>query len=54
MNPDPAIFVIDITNIKKFSLLLFEGAFTLFFNDKKARRSHKALGITVFRTIFAW
>jgi hypothetical protein len=37
-----------------FSLLLFEGTFTSFFKDKKSKRSHKAVGIDVFLTSFAW
>jgi hypothetical protein len=36
-----------------FCLLLLEGTFTSFFKDKKSKRSHKAVGIKVFRTIFA-
>ncbi len=44
------------TNFKKkfFYLLLFEGTFTSFFKDKKSKRSHKAVEIKVFLTIFAW
>ncbi len=48
-DPDPAIFfVIKDANknyfVKKvFCLLLFEGTFTSFFEDKKAKRSHKAV-----------
>jgi hypothetical protein len=46
MNPDPAIFVIDLQDdnkklIKKFCLLLFEGTFTSFFKDKKSKRVTK-------------
>jgi hypothetical protein len=56
-----AIFVIDLQDATKktnffqkfFCLLLFEGTFT-FFKDKKSKRSHKAVGIKVFITIFAW
>jgi hypothetical protein len=51
MDPDPAIFVIDLQDANKklnkkklFCLLLFE----------KSKRSHKAVGIKVFLTIFAW
>jgi hypothetical protein len=51
-DPDPAIFVIDL-QIKFFCLLLFEGAFTSFFKDKKSKRSHRTVGIKVFLTIFA-
>ncbi len=39
---------------KFFCLLLFEGTFASFFKDKKSKRSHKAVGIKVFLTIFAW
>ncbi len=39
---------------KVFCLLLFEGTFTSVFKDKKSKRSHKAIGIKVFLTIFAW
>jgi hypothetical protein len=39
---------------KFFCLLLFEGTFTSFFKDKKSKISHKAVGIKVFLTIFAW
>jgi hypothetical protein len=60
-DPDPAIFIIDLqeankTNLKKkfFCLLLFEGTLTSFFKDKKSKRSHKAVGIKVVLTIFAW
>ena len=58
MDPDPdhAIFVIDLqeANKKIFFLLLFEDTFTLFYKDKKSKRCHKAVGIKVFLTIFAW
>jgi hypothetical protein len=57
--PDPAIFVIDLQDnnkkliLKKYvCLLLFEGTFTSFFNDKKSKRSHKTVAIKVFLTIF--
>ncbi len=36
---------------KNFCLLLFEGTFTSFFNNKKSKRSHKTVGIKVFLTI---
>ena len=47
MDPDPAIFVIDLQDADKktnflrkfFCLLLFEGTFTPFFKDKKAKES---------------
>jgi hypothetical protein len=48
-DPDPAIFP-SLT----FCWLLFEGTFTSFFKDKKSKRSHKAVEIKVFLTIFAW
>jgi hypothetical protein len=62
VDPDPAIFVIDLQDANKkqflkklFCLLLFEGTFTSFFKDKKSKRSHKAVpGVRVFLTIFAW
>jgi hypothetical protein len=62
MDPDPAIFVIDIqdanqkTNFvlkKVFCFLLFEGTFTSFFKDKKSKRSHKTVGIKVALSVFA-
>jgi hypothetical protein len=61
-DPDPAIFDIDLQDAKKntfffikfFCLLLFEGTFTSFFIDIKSKRSHKAVGIKVFPTIFGW
>ena len=51
LDPDPAIFVIDLQDISKklnflhnfFCLLLFEGTFTLFFKDKKSQKeSHNS------------
>jgi hypothetical protein len=62
MDPDPAIFVIDVQDDSKkiifskqfFCLLLFEGTFTSFFKDKKSKRNHKAAGFKVFLTIFDW
>jgi hypothetical protein len=57
MNPDPAIFVIDLQDanekliyIKVF--LLFEGKFTSFF--KESKRSHKIVGIEVFSFYFCF
>jgi hypothetical protein len=48
MDPDPAIFVIDLHEASKelifntlFCFLLFEGTFTLFFKDKKSERVTK-------------
>jgi hypothetical protein len=63
MDPDPAIFVIDPQDAKKkqiffkklFCLLLFQGTYIyIIFKDKKSKRSHKAVGIKIFFTIFAW
>jgi hypothetical protein len=61
VDPDPAIFVIDLQDASKklifltqfFCLLLFEGTFTSFFKDKKSKKSQKIVGIKVFPTIFA-
>jgi hypothetical protein len=59
MDPDPAIFIIDLQDankkqFKKDFLLHFEGTFTSFFNDKKkSKLSYKAVGSNVFLTIFA-
>jgi hypothetical protein len=56
-DPDPAIFLQDANKklIKKnfFCLLIFEGTFISFFEDKN-KKSHKTVGIKVFLTIFAW
>jgi hypothetical protein len=58
-DPDPAIFVIDLQDANKklikkvFCVLLFEGTFTTIFKDKKSKRSHKAVGIKIFLTLFA-
>jgi hypothetical protein len=59
MDPDPAIFALDLQDANKqliskkfFCLLLFEGKFTSFF--KKSKRRHKTLGIKVFLTNFAF
>jgi hypothetical protein len=60
-DPDPAIFVIDLPKMptkskffkKFFCLLLFEAMYIIF-KDKKSKRSHKAVGIKVFLTFFAW
>ncbi len=41
------------TNLKKvFCLLLFEGTFTLFFKDKKSKRSHKTVVFIGFSYYF--
>jgi hypothetical protein len=61
MDPDPSIFITDLQDANKklifsnkfFCILLFEGTFTSFFKDKKAKRSHKTVEIKVFLTIFA-
>jgi hypothetical protein len=60
MDPDPAIFVIDLQDASKkliftqfFCTLLFEGTFTSFFKDKKVLKNHKIVGIKVFLTVFA-
>jgi hypothetical protein len=59
MDPDPSIFIIDLQDAKKsnfkkkFCILLFKGTFTSVFKDKKSKRSHKNVEITVCLTIFA-
>ena len=60
MDPDPAIFFIDLQDVNKklvlktfFCLLLFEGTLKSFFKDKKSKKSYKIVGIKVFLTIFA-
>jgi hypothetical protein len=60
LDPDPAIFVINLQNANKklifkqfFCVLLFEGTFTSFFKDKKSKRSHKTVGINVCLSFFA-
>jgi hypothetical protein len=60
LDPDPAIFVIDLQDVSKklifqhnfFCLLLFEGTITLFFKDKKSKKSHKIVGFKVFFLLF--
>ncbi len=54
-------FVIELQDAEKnkffkivFCLLLSESSFTSFSKIKKSKRSHKAVGIKVFITIFAW
>ncbi len=49
MDPDPAVFIIDLQDdnniqIEKniFRLLLFEGTFTLFVNDKSQKKSQNS------------
>jgi hypothetical protein len=56
MDPDPAIFVIDLQDANKklfFCLLLFDVIFTSFFKNKTSQRSHKTVEIKVFLFIFA-
>jgi hypothetical protein len=43
MDPDPAIFVIDLQDA--VCLLLLKATFTSFFKDKKSKRNHKTVGI---------
>jgi hypothetical protein len=43
-DPDPAIFISDLREVKRFCLLLFEGTFTSFFQNKKPYRSLKTVG----------
>jgi hypothetical protein len=58
---DPSTFIIDLQDANKkqiflkrfFCILLFEGTFTSFFEDKKSKKSHKTVEIKVFLTIFA-
>jgi hypothetical protein len=58
-DPDPAIFVLNLpkkptkSKFKKkvFCLLLFLNHFK---DGKKSKRSHKAVGIKIFLTFFAW
>jgi hypothetical protein len=52
-DPDPAIFIINLQDANK-KLIFFEGPLTSFFKDKNSKRSHKAVGIKVFLTNFAW
>jgi hypothetical protein len=60
-NADHAIFVIDLQDTDKkiiykkvFLLITFWKYIYIIFKDKKSKRSHKAVGIKVFLTIFAW
>jgi hypothetical protein len=61
VDPDPAIFIIDLQEANKklifvmkfFRLLLFKGTSTSIFKDKKSKRSHKTVRIKVFLSIFA-
>ncbi len=62
MDPDPdtAVFVFDLQDVNKklffLSLLAyyFWRSIYIIFKDKKSKRSHKAVGIKVFLTIFSW
>jgi hypothetical protein len=60
MDPDPAIFVIDLQEANKnlffvqfFCILVFENTFKSFFKNKKFKRSRKTAGIKVFLSSFA-
>jgi hypothetical protein len=50
-DPDPVIFAIDLQDDNK-KLISFLKVFSAFYFLIK--RSHKAVGIKVFLTIFAW
>jgi hypothetical protein len=60
MDPDPAIFVINLHDANKNQIRLksfsayyfFEGTFTSFFKEKKSKRSHNTVGIKVFFLLF--
>jgi hypothetical protein len=58
LDPDPALFVRDLQEVKKkqiysiFCFFLAEGTFTSFFKDKKSERSHKTVEIKVFLLFF--
>jgi hypothetical protein len=49
-DPDPAIFVSDLQVLSFICLLVFEGLFTSFLEDRKSKRGHKTVGINVFLT----
>jgi hypothetical protein len=53
-DPDPAIFVIDLQGANKKLIFLKKFFCFLLFEDKKSKRSQKAVGIKVFLTIFVW
>ncbi len=60
-DPDPAILVIDPQDANKklifyniFFAYYFWRYIYIIFKDKKSKKSHKAVGIKVFLTIFAW
>jgi hypothetical protein len=59
-DPDPSIFIIDFQDANKkkltkksFSSYYFLNVLLHHFQIKKSKRSHKAVEISVFRTIFA-
>ncbi len=62
IDPDPAIFVVDLQDankkviflLKVFLLIIFGRYIYIIFKEKKWKRSHKAVGIKVFLTIFDW
>jgi hypothetical protein len=64
VDPDPAIFASGPQNGNKKTIIFSKVFFSYYFmmvhlhhfqKDKKSKRSHhKALGIKVFLTIFAW
>ncbi len=59
--PDSAVIVSELKVLlfllddrkKFFCSLLFKSTCTSFFNDKKSHKSHNAVGIKIFLTIFA-
>jgi len=60
VDPDPAIFVIDLQDankklnfVKIFSAYYFLNVHLHHFSKKKVKNSHKIVGIKVFLTIFA-
>ncbi len=62
MDPDPAMFVIDLQDASK-KLIFFNTIFSAYyflklhlhhFSKIKVKKSHKIVGIKVFLTIFAW
>jgi hypothetical protein len=60
-DPDPSIFIIDLQDANKKLILkkvfphitFCRYFYTIFFKDKKSKRSHKTVEIKVFLTIFA-
>ncbi len=60
LDPNPAIFAIDFQNankkliLKKFVAYYFLKVHLHHFQRKKVKKSHKAVGIKIFLTIFAW